>query len=543
LKREGSVRRSRYEEDRKRRRIVKIPVKHESDPVNNLPENLEKARDLLREALGSEWVSDDPAITCGYARDQSFTPAIYPHIVALPASTEEVAEIFRIANRCKVDVMPYGTGVSTVGATIPLYGGIICDLRRMDQILEIDGRRMQARIQPGVTYVMLQAEAQRRDLRLTNPSTSATAGVISNHTMCNINTMSCKYGFGMDNILEFVMVLPTGEILEAGPRACGMQAAHVPGPGPDLSSYFRYSMGTMGIVTEMTVRLYPEPRFLHQLYPAYDEDHLDDIIEALYRIARDNMALELAHLQNTFYGIFIGDDNKETERLVKAMPRNNIMAFFGGSTKEEAVLKAELSRRVVAEVSPKFDFIDAEIMYDLAGNKVKLDRWTKYFRETVRVQRVRGSFYIGALIDRLDNFLGTEQAMRVITTDQVGTNDEVLRPDDASAYFQPYHMGRMAYLEFDLYSNQADKDDLLRVLFGYLRASFGGMGRGALFAAGAACMIMGMPMLDMALPMMMPTFMPYLDTVIALKKETDPNNICNRRWDYESGEMKKLALF
>ena len=67
----------------------------------------------------------------------------------------------------------------------------------------------------------------------------------------------------------------------------------------------------------------------------------------------------------------------------------------------------------------------------------------------------------------------------------MGTNDEVLRPDDASAYFQPYHMGRMAYLEFDLYSNQADKDDL-RVLFGCLRASFGGMGRGALFAAGAA---------------------------------------------------------
>jgi len=543
VKRETSTRRSRYEEDRRQRRIVKLPVSHESDPVNNLPENLEKARDLLRESLGSEWVSDDPAITCGYARDQSFTPATYPHIVALPASTEEVAEVFRIANHCKVDVMPYGTGVSTVGATIPLYGGIICDLRRMDQILDLDARNMFARIQPGVTYVMLQAEAQRHGLRVTNPSTSATAGVISNHTMCNINTMASKYGFGMDNILEFVMVLPTGEILEGGPRACGMQPAHVPGPGPDISSYFRYSMGTLGIVTEMTIRLYPEPAFMHQLYPAYDEDHLDDIIEALYRLGRDNLALELAHLQNTFYGIFIGDNNQEVERLVKAMPRNNIMAFFGGATKEEAVLKAELSRRVVAEVSPKFDFIEAEIMEELAGTKVKLDRWAKYFRETVRVQRVRGSFYIGALIDRLDNFLGTERVMRTLTTDQVGTNDGVLRPDDASAYFQPYHMGRMAYLEFDLYSNQADKDDLLRILFGYLRASFGGMGRGALFAAGAACMIAGMPMLDMALPVVMPNFVPYLDTVIALKLETDPNNICNRRWDYQTGQMKKLALF
>ena len=68
--------------------------------------------------------------------------------------------------------------------------------------------------------------------------------------------------------------------------------------------------------------------------------------------------------------------------------------------------------------------------------------------------------------------------MRTITTDQGGTNDEILSPDDASTYLQPYHMGRFAYLEFDLYSNQADKDDLLRVLFGYLRASFSGMGKG-----------------------------------------------------------------
>ncbi len=543
MKRESTVKRSRYKEDFSNRRIVKIPIRHESAPVNNIQENLDKAYTMFQEALGSEWVSNDDAIICGYARDQSFTPATYPHIIVLPASTEEVAEVFRIANECLVDVMPYGTGVSTVGATIPLYGGVICDLRRMDQVLDIDGENMYARIQPGVTYCLLQAEAQARDLRLTNPSTSATAGVISNHTMCNINTMACKYGFGMDNILETVMVLPTGEILETGPRAAGMEAAHVPGPGPDLSSYFRYSMGTMGIVTEMTIRLYPEPQALHQLYPAYNEDHLDDVIDALYRLGRDNLALELAHLQNTFYGIFIGDDNKEAERLVAAMPRNNIMAFFGGTTKEEAVLKAELSRKVVQEVSPVFEFIEADIMGELVGGKVKLDRWTKYFRETVRVQRVRGSFYIGALIDRLDNFLGTEQMMRTITTDQVGTNDEILRPDDASAYFQPYHMGRMAYLEFDLYSNQADKDDLLRVLFGYLRASFSGMGKGALFAAGAAAMIQGLPMLDMALPMIMPNLIPYLETVTALKMETDPNNVCNRRWDYESGEMKKMALF
>ena len=79
-------------------------------------------------------------------------PVVHPghlsHIIVLPASTEEVAEIFRIANECLVDVMPYGTGVSTVGATIP-FGGVICDLRRMDQVLQIDENRMEARTPAG----------------------------------------------------------------------------------------------------------------------------------------------------------------------------------------------------------------------------------------------------------------------------------------------------------------------------------------------------------------------------------------------------------
>ncbi|HEY5494428.1 MAG TPA: FAD-binding oxidoreductase, partial [Candidatus Anoxymicrobiaceae bacterium] len=190
---------SRIREELRARRVVHRPLVMEKDPEHNREENLGKALDALKKALGEEWASDAPSVLCGYARDQSFTPASYPHIVALPSSTEEVQAVYRIANEYLIDVMPFGTGLTTAGLALPPYGGILCDLRRMDEIIEIDGENMWATIQPGVNYLMLQAAAQLVGCRLLNPSTSATAGVISNHLFCNINTMASKYGFGMDN--------------------------------------------------------------------------------------------------------------------------------------------------------------------------------------------------------------------------------------------------------------------------------------------------------------------------------------------------------
>ena len=81
---------SRIREELRERRVVHRPLVMEKDPEHNREEILGKALDALKEALGEEWASDAPSVLCGYARDQSFTPASYPHIVAMPSSTEEV---------------------------------------------------------------------------------------------------------------------------------------------------------------------------------------------------------------------------------------------------------------------------------------------------------------------------------------------------------------------------------------------------------------------------------------------------------------------
>jgi FAD/FMN-containing dehydrogenase len=535
---------SRIREDIRERRVVNRPLQMEKDPVHNVPKNVNKALEALREALGEEWATDSPTVLCGYARDQSFTPASYPHIVAMPASTEDVQAVYRIANECLIDVMPFGTGLTTAGLALMPYGGIICDLRRMDKIVEIDGDNLFAVIEPGVNYLMLQAAAQQHSMRLLNPSTSATAGVISNHAFCNINTMASKYGFGMDNIIDVEMVLPTGEMLQTGPASYGAIKGHVPGPGPDISTMFRYAFGTFGIVTKMTIRLYPEAPFHQQIFPAYEEDKLEVLARALKMVAQDNLALELAHLMNSFYGIFMGDTNKEASKVAELMPRHNLLTIFGGETQEEADLKAEVTQKMLEKNFPMFDYLPKEALLDLTEDNefVDMEKWVKFFNVTVRVQRVRGSFMIGALIDKLDNMVGVDQMMRDACTNQVGTTDDALAPDDASTYLQPYHMGRSAYMEYDMYTNQCDKDDLIRILMGYGRANAVAMSQGMIVAAGGGALVKGLPMMDLALPAAQPNMVQFMDTFTKMKMALDPNNISNRRWEYDTQTMKKIFL-
>ena len=537
---------SRIREARNERRVVQRPKVMEKDPVHNREENLATALEELKKALGDEWATDSPSILCGYARDQSMTPASYSHLIVMPASVEDVQAVYKIANEFLIDVIPYGTGLTTAGLALPAYGGITMDLRRMDKIVELDGENMFATIEPGINYLELQAAAQRVGCRLLNPSTAATAGVLSNHLFCNINTMSSKYGFGMDNIMEVEVALPNGDMIRTGAMATGSIKGSVQGPGPDVSTLWRYAFGTMGTVTKMTIRLYPEAPFHQQMFPAYEEDKLEVFAEALYDVAQDNLSLELAHLMNSFYGIFIGDNNKEASKVTELMPRHNLITIFGGDTQEEADLKTDVTQRMLMDRYPFFDYLPKEAIEQMTEDNefVDMEKWVKYFNVTVRVQRVRGSFIIGALIDKLNNMVGIEKGMRDACTNQIGTTDDSLAPDDASTYLQPYHMGRSAYMEYDLYTNQADKDDLLRIQLGWYSATFGAMSKGMIIAAGAGALLKGVvPMFDLGIAAAMPNLVPELTAFTKVKKAIDPNNVAARRWEYDNECMKKFIMF
>jgi hypothetical protein len=96
------------------------------------------------------------------------------------------------------------------------------------------------------------------------------------------------------------------------------------------------------------------------------------------------------------------------------MPRHNLLTIFGGETQEEADLKSEVTQRMLEERYPFFDYLPKEAIEQMTEENefVNMEKWVKYFNVTVRVQRVRGSFIIGALIDKLNNMVGIEKGMR-----------------------------------------------------------------------------------------------------------------------------------
>jgi len=529
--------------DLRERKIIKVPVKHEIDGTHNRPENLEKAYRELQEALGEEWVSNDINITVAYARDQSVVPMNHPHIVALPGSTEDVAAIMKIANRYLVDVTPYGTGLNTLGMTIPPYGGILCDLRRMDRILEIDEENMYCTVGPGVTFAQLQTETLKRGLRLINPSTSANASVVSNIMMGNISTLANKYGVGLDHIIGYKIVLPDGKVMVCGPQAYGADNAHLPGPGPDVRAFIRGSLGTMGIITEMTLRLYPEPNHLKLTVPVSDTEKWEHIAPALKAISQRNIVIENAYFQNTYMGIFLAETNAESSVLIPMFPRHYVVPVTGGYTMEEAEAKCKVCEEDILAVAPEFEFMDWEVVEQIsAGRILGVDKFTKFFRESVRVQRVKGSFFVGFGLDHLEYLPEINREMMRAMTSQVGTDDNVISADLIATYFQPYDMGRLGFIEFDIFIDQSNPEDSLRTISGTLAAMAASFRKGSGVCFGIWPLLEGAGPLHDLIGLIFPQAGTYVDTYRTMKMIYDPNNICMRRFEYDTLRAKKAAL-
>jgi len=101
-------------------------------------ETLSEVHDKLVEALGAEWVSDDPAILTCYFRDFTARVGKWPNLVVLPSTTEEVQAVMRIAHEHRIPVVPYSTGFNHGGTALPQWGGILVDLKRMDKVLSVD---------------------------------------------------------------------------------------------------------------------------------------------------------------------------------------------------------------------------------------------------------------------------------------------------------------------------------------------------------------------------------------------------------------------
>ncbi len=206
----------------------------------------------LRDALGPERVLTRPEELIVYSYDGTWAEGL-PDVVVNPTTTEQVAAVLRIANRERIPVVPRGAGTGLAGASVP-QGGIVLNLARMNRIREISPEDMVAVVEPGVVNQTLQDELRPYGLIYPPDPASLYMSTIGGNVATNAGGPRClKYGVTKDYVLGLEVVLPGGDVLRTG----GRQIKNV--TGYNLTQLFVGSEGTLGVITEVTLRLLPAP--------------------------------------------------------------------------------------------------------------------------------------------------------------------------------------------------------------------------------------------------------------------------------------------
>ena len=189
-----------------------------------------------------------------YAHDATPLFRGTPDAVIAPADTEQVARILRLATEHRIPVVPRGAGSNLCAGTVPLNGGIVLSTTRMNRILEVAPDEMLARAQTGVTTQALNGAAAVHGLFYPpDPGSQTVSTIGGNVATCAGGLRGLKYGVTRNYVLGLTVALPTGEIIRTGGRLWKDVA------GYDLTRLITGSEGTLGVITEVTVALLPDP--------------------------------------------------------------------------------------------------------------------------------------------------------------------------------------------------------------------------------------------------------------------------------------------
>ncbi len=302
-----------------------------------------------------------------HGRDESSFDAPPPAAVIFAESTSDVADAVKLAAAHNVPVIPFGVGTSLEGHLLAIQGGISIDVSRMNQVLHINAEDLTVTVQAGVTRKQLNEEVKSTGLFFPiDPGADATLGGMSATRASGTNAV--RYGTMRENVLALEVVTADGSIIRTGTRAKKSSA------GYDLTRLMVGSEGTLGVITEITVKLYPLPEAISAAVCSFPS------IEAAVRTT-----IEIIQLGVPIARVELIDDN--TVRMVNAHSKLGL--------REEAMLLMEFHG------SPASVKEQAEVVQELAsGHGGQAFEWASTPEERTRLWTARHNAYFAAIQSR-----------------------------------------------------------------------------------------------------------------------------------------------
>lgn len=339
----------------------------------------EEVLNALREALGAENVKIDEETLDRYKTDEETDPRYHhlPEVVVLPGSTEEVAAVMKIANKYLVPVTPRSAGTSVSCGAVPVHGGIVLLLERMDKIIEMNTEAMYMVVEAGARTIEIQKMANDAGFLYAGDPCSADSCLIGGNIATNAGgNKAVRYGTTRHQVYSIEVVTPTGEITELGNRLKKCSTGYC------LDQLIMGSEGTLGIITKATLKLLPMCPYKLDILAVFTDvqkavDLVPNLIKAglnptsiefmdngFVRAASDFTEIRLPHYEDGSYVIVTVETFNEDELDMKMEQLDEICTQCGATDVLEADERVWRVRRnclegtrVLSKVSTSDDLV------------------------------------------------------------------------------------------------------------------------------------------------------------------------------------------
>jgi len=427
---------------------------------------LDEMKERLREIVGEEGLSDDPAELEGLATDLSGWGRGEPICVVRPRRPRQVQSVVDLANLLGLNLVPVSSGPPHHrGDTVPCGEAVVLDLSRMDEVVRVDRRNKVALVEPGVTFGRLQEEVEGVGLKVLMPLLPRPSKSIIGSYLEREPITIPKYHWDMtDPLLCTEVVFGSGDLFRTGSAAgpgnlrqqwaAGLAQKNPMGPAQtDFARILQGSQGSMGVVTWATVKLEVLPS-IHRFY-FIPEDRLDKLVDFTYRALRPRLGDEFFILNGVSMACAAGSGRREVEDLAERQSRF-ILVFAVAGYETAPRKRVDYQLHDLRRHAQACGVVPQSEVPGLNGARARR-LFCSPSGGTYWKERIAGGWQDLFFLTTLD------RACDFVRLVEEKARESGFPRERLGIYVQPIQQGRSCHLEFTFFHDPADPDETARV--------------------------------------------------------------------------------